>query len=60
MDEGIIEGCEDVGDSEDLFTLCDLRAERDSVFFLGCLDFFGGLEMRRSSKFQYRDPAFMN
>jgi len=58
MDKGIIEGCEDVCNSKDLFTLCNLRTERDGVLFLGCFDFFGRLEMR-SSKSQYRNPAFM-
>jgi hypothetical protein len=43
MDEGIIERCEDMGNCKNLFTLCDLRSERDSVFLLGCFNFFGGL-----------------
>ena len=44
MDEGIVEGREDMSDSENLFTLCYLRTERDGGFFLGCFGFFGGLE----------------
>ena len=34
MDKGIVEGGEDVGDSEDKFAFPDLRAEGGDLFFL--------------------------
>ena len=49
MDEGIVEGCKDVSDSKNIFTFCDLRTERDGDIFLGCFDFFGGLEVIQKS-----------
>lgn len=56
MNEGVIEGGEDVGNAEHVFALCDLGAERD-VFFLRCLDFFGGLSTSTS---QFSHPTVVN
>ena len=42
MDEGVVEGCVDVGDTEDKLALSDLGTERDGLFLRG-LDLLGGL-----------------
>lgn len=59
MDEGVIEGGEDVGNTEDGLTLSDLGTEGDGVFFLLDFDFFGGLH-KTSSKSQHRNPSIVN
>ena len=43
MYERIVEAREDMCDSEDELALCDLRAQRDGVFFLWYFDFLGRL-----------------
>ena len=50
MHERIIETREDVSDTKDKLALGYLRSERDGVFFLGCLDFFGGLRLSLGSQ----------
>ena len=42
MDEGVVEGGEDVGNTEDFLALSDLGTERDGLFLRG-LDLLGGL-----------------
>ena len=57
MNKSIIERSVDVRNAEDKLALCDLWTEGDGVFFLGCLDFFGGLA---SSTSQLCDPSFLH
>ena len=44
VDKGIVEGRENVGDTEDKLALSNLGTERDGVLLLLNLDFFGGLQ----------------
>lgn len=37
--KGVIEACKNVCDAKNELAFCDLRPQRDGVFFLGCLDF---------------------
>lgn len=46
MHEGVIEGGEDVCNTENELTLGDLGAERNCVLFLSYFSFFGGLLKR--------------
>lgn len=45
MDEGVVEGGVDVGNTEDELALVDLGAERDGVFGGGDLGLLGGLQV---------------
>jgi hypothetical protein len=47
VDEGIVEGCKDVGHTEDKFTFTDLRAESHDFLFLHYL-FLGRLSHVRT------------
>lgn len=58
MDEGVVEGREDVRNAKHQLTLSDLGPEGDSVLFLGCFNFFGGLQ--RTSVGQRCNPAFIS
>jgi hypothetical protein len=48
VDEGVVEGGEDVSDTKDEGTLSDLRTQRDGGFFLGDLHFLGGLQLEKN------------
>lgn len=43
MDEGVVEGGEDVGNTENELALSDLGTEGDGVLLLSDFDFFGCL-----------------
>jgi len=52
VDEGVIEGREDVSNGEHQLTLSDLGSEGNGVLFLGCFNFFGGLHPKVSIAIQ--------
>ena len=49
MDEGVVEGREDVRDAEDELALSDLGTELDGSVLLGGLNLLGGLGKKSSA-----------